>query len=77
LEGLIVADHGNSPESITEIPQLTRGGEGWLECRSALGDHLLADQFSDSDGFVTARARASDADLAHEGRALRAALLAE
>ena len=72
-----VADHGISPESITEIPQLSRGGEGWLECRSAPDDHLLADELCHGDEILTARAPTADADSAHEGRAVLAALFSE
>ncbi len=74
---LVVADHGISPESITEIPQQSRGGEGWLECRSALDDHLLADELCRGDEIVAARAPSADADSAHEGRAVLAALFSE
>jgi hypothetical protein len=60
-----------------KLPSCPWGGEGHSECRSALDDHPLPDELGDGNRLVTAGARAPDADLAHEGATVDAALLSE
>ena len=62
-------DHRFSP--------VDRDGEGWVEGSSVCGDHLLGEQFGDGDGLGAVGAFAPEADLAHEGGAVGAALFAE
>ena len=51
--------------------------DGWTDSRSARGDHLLADELCHGDEVLAARAPTADADSAHEGRAVLAALFSE